>query len=384
MSESLSYEVVVVGGGPAGLTTALYTTRLGHRTAVIEKKGGRHESVDAVRNLYGVSEDVSGRQLSEHAMRQLEEYGGDVYPDAVEAVRRTDADGPRFRVEAARSTLLADRVVFATGFTNRSPDVRGLRRFTGRGLYYCLHCDAYALGDERTFVLGADESAAEVAMVMLNFTDRVELLLDGADPRWGAGTEARLRGHPIERIDTPVVSAFPADEDAGRPRLGGLAFADGTDREYAGGFAMYGKEYDAALAAGLGCDRSDEGAIDVDDRFETSVDGAYAVGDVTHGQNQTAIAISDGARGYRHPQGSSTISAVGRRTRRRRGGRRTRGSVRGGRYPRANAPGSAPRNARRTRRVRGRSVIDRRVEGSLGPPTHRSKGRRGPDPHRWS
>jgi len=87
MDDRLSYEVVVVGGGPAGTTAALYTTRLGHRTALFEKEGGRHAAVSHVHNLYGVSENVSGRDLSSHAVSQFEEYGGDYYLDPV-----TDTD----------------------------------------------------------------------------------------------------------------------------------------------------------------------------------------------------------------------------------------------------------------------------------------------------
>jgi thioredoxin reductase (NADPH) len=299
MSDRPRYDVVVVGGGPGGLTTALYTTRLGHRTAVFDEQGGRHSAVVDVHNLYGVSEDLSGDRLSEVAVRQFEEYGGHFYPDAVEAVRRDgdgDGSGGRFRVEARRASVEADRVVLATGFRDRDPDVPNLRRFTGRGLHYCLHCDAYALGDGAAFVLGRGEHAAEVAMVMLNFTDDVDLLLDGDAPEWSAEAEKQLRAHPIDRVDEAVVSAFAADEAAAEPWLGGLAFADGTEREYLGGFAMYGKEYNTSLAESVGCDLADDGAILVDDGFETSVEGAYAVGDVTHGQNQTAVAVGDGAR----------------------------------------------------------------------------------------
>ncbi len=298
MNDPLEYEVAVVGGGPAGLTTALYTTRLGHRTAVFEKEGGRHAAVNHVHNMLGVSETVSGEELATHAVDQLDHYGGDFYPDAVESITRLNAsDGPRFRLEAARATVDADRVVFATGFRDRSPDVPELERFTGRGLHYCLHCDAYTLGDGPVFVLGHGESAAHVAMTMLNFTPEVDLLLDDREPEWSDETAAQLEAHPVDRVDTAVVSAYddesiPDDEP---PWLGGLSFADGTEREYLGGFAMYGSTYNAGLADDLGCESSDDGAIDVDERRQTSVDGAYAVGDVTHGQNQTTIAVGDGA-----------------------------------------------------------------------------------------
>jgi len=300
------------------MTTALYATRLGHRTAVVEARGGRHAAVSHVHNQYGVSEDVSGRELSRHAIGQLEEYGADYYPDRVDAVRRMDAtderfvegrDGPddRFVVEGRDTTVGAERVVLATGFVDREPSVPGLERFAGRGLHYCLHCDAYTLGDERVFVLGHDDHAATVAMLMLNFTADVELLLDDRAPEWSDETERQLRAHPVERVDAEVVrayaddeseavDAYADDESTDETWLGGLAFAGGARREYRGGFAMYGKEYNTALAKSLGCDLDDDGAIAVDDAYETSVDGVYAVGDVTHGQNQTVVAMGDGAK----------------------------------------------------------------------------------------
>ncbi|MFB6165300.1 MAG: NAD(P)/FAD-dependent oxidoreductase [Haloarculaceae archaeon] len=297
MTDRAHYEVVVVGGGPGGLTTGLYTTRLGHRTAVFEREGGRHDAVENIHNLPGVSEDVSGSRLAALGVSQLDEYGADFFPDSVRAVERAGADERgRFRVEAAHGTVLADRVVFATGFTDRNPDIPELERYVGRGLHYCLHCDAYTLGDGDVFVLGHADHAARVAMLMLNFTDAVTLLTDAETPTWSAETAERLAAHPLDRIDAEVVSAFPEDPDAEEPWLGGLAFADGREREFLGGFAVYGREYNASLPAELGCELREDGAVAVDDRGETSVDGVYAVGDVTHGQNQTPIAIGDGAR----------------------------------------------------------------------------------------
>jgi len=292
MDDRLSYEVVVVGGGPAGTTAALYTTRLGHRTALFEKEGGRHAAVSHVHNLYGVSENVSGRDLSSHAVSQFEEYGGDYYLDPVTEIRpeESQASGRRFVVESDHATVESERVVLATGFTDREPSVPGLREFTRRGLHYCLHCDGYLLGNSSAYVLGHGDRAAHAAMVLLNFTGGIDLLLDGHDPEWSDDVKRQLRAHPVDRVDTEVVDAF-ADEgraengDDGASWLGGLTFADGSERTYRGGFAMYGKEYNTSLAAELGCELADDGAVTVDDRFETSVDGLYAVGDLTHGQN---------------------------------------------------------------------------------------------------
>ncbi|WP_323190671.1 NAD(P)/FAD-dependent oxidoreductase [Halostella sp. PRR32] len=328
MTRQPSYEVIVVGGGPAGLTTALYTTRLGHRTALVTREGGRHELVDAVHNLIGVSEETSGPELAAVAVAQLEEYGVDYYEDAVTSVERvadgetgtdgaetggeeTPADRPstsdggeageatdggrRFHVEAAHADIFADRVVLATGFTDEAPRVPDLQRYTGHGLHYCLHCDAYTLGDASVFVVGHDDHAAEIAMTLLNFTGDVDLVLNGEDPSWDDETATQVETHPVEVLSRTVASTFPDDGAADPPWIGGLEFGDGTTREYAGGFAVYGRSYNSDLAADLGCDINDDGSVAVDDDYETSVDGVYAVGDVTHGQNQTPVAIGDGA-----------------------------------------------------------------------------------------
>ena len=322
MTQTPVYEVVVVGGGPAGLTTALYATRLGHRTALVNREGGRYERVSSVHNLLGVSEETTGGEVTELGIDQLEEYGADYYPEDVREVARVESpdstdfenesDDTQFRVSGESVTLRADRVVLATGFTDTPPNVRDLRQFTGRGLHYCLHCDAYTLGDEPVFVLGRDDHAAEMAMMLLNFTDDVDLLLNDDEPTWSDDAAAQVEAHPVSVVGDRVDHAF-ADRDPERgtdtaergndtdhgnetdPWLGGLEFADGHTREYGGGFAVYGKEYNNELAADLGCDLREDGAIAVDDDRETSVSGVYAVGDVTHGQNQTPISLGDGA-----------------------------------------------------------------------------------------
>lgn len=289
------YEVVVVGGGPGGLTTALYTTRLGHETALINREGGRYTTVEHVHNVIGISEETTGREVTALALDQLEEYGADCHADTVQNVARI-RDGEQFRVEAHDRTVLAERVVLATGFKDAPPSFPELTRYTGHGLHYCLHCDAYSLIDEPVYVFGHTESAAKMAMMMLNFTADVELLLHGAEPEWDEETGDQLRAHPVGVREEEAVAVHPRDSEADRPEIGAIEFADGTIREYVGGFAKYGTSYNNRLAKGLGCELDDEGAVQVDDEGRTSVEGVYAVGDLTHGQNQTPIAMGDGAR----------------------------------------------------------------------------------------
>jgi thioredoxin reductase (NADPH) len=283
------YAVVVVGGGPAGMTAALYSTRLGHRTAVVSRGGGRAAMMQEVHNLLGVREEVSGAEFLGIGQEQLDEYGCDQHRDVVTSCSRAD-DGERFVLSGNSADYAAERVVLATGFNDVRPEPPLPR--TGRGLHYCLHCDAHMFVDESVYVMGHAESAAHVAGIMLNFTDEVDLLTRGADPEWSDETADVLENHPIDVIHEDVTGVQNGEDGW----LKALEFEDGSVREYKGGFAMYGAEYNNGLARELGCDINDDGTIEVGDHGETSVDGVYAVGDCTPGHNQLPIGMGQGAK----------------------------------------------------------------------------------------
>ncbi|WP_254537474.1 NAD(P)/FAD-dependent oxidoreductase [Halomarina litorea] len=286
MSEE--YQVTVVGGGPAGLTAALYATRLGHDTIVINRGGGRAAMMLDTHNVIGVTEEVSGNEFLQTAIDQIEGYGADYVQQTVESVERTD-DG-RFRVTAGDTDVVTDAVVLATGFNDVRPDPPLPR--TGRGLHWCLHCDAYMFVDEPVFVMGVSESVAQVAMILLNFTPDVDILTRGEDPEWSEDTQRQLDAHPVDIVEEDIESLEKGDDGW----LEAFVFEDGTRREYRGGFPMYGSDYNNGLADSLGCDLNDDGTIAVDDHGRTSVEGVYAVGDLTPGHNQIPVAMGEGAK----------------------------------------------------------------------------------------
>ena len=287
-----AYDVVVVGGGPAGLTTALYTTRLGQDTAVVDRGGGRAAMMADTHNVIGVTEEVSGVEFLETATEQVESYGGDVVRAFVSDVERIDTDdgSVAFRLETDDETYRTRRVVLATGFSDARPDPP--LPPTGRGLHWCLHCDTYMFVDEPVFVMGTGDSAAYVAMIMLNFTDDVDLLTRGAQPEWSDETARLLENHPVDVVHEDLESVTRDDDGW----LESFTFTDGTTREYRGGFPMCGSNYNTDLAEGLGCELNDDGTIAVDDHGRTSVDGVYAVGDVMPGHNQIPVAMGQGAK----------------------------------------------------------------------------------------
>jgi len=241
-----------------------------------------------VHNVLGVPEETSGAEYLGVGTDRLEAYGCDIYRDLVTSCDRSD--NARFELHGNDHRFQAEAVVLATGFNDVRPDPPLPR--TGRGLHYCLHCDAHMFVDESVYVMGVNESAAHVAAIMLNFTDEVDLLTRGDDREWGADTANMLEHHPIDVIETEVTGIQNGDDGW----LAAMEFADGTVREYKGGFAMYGAEYNNGLARELGCEINDDGTVAVDDHNRTTVDGVYAVGDLSPGHNQVPIAVADGAR----------------------------------------------------------------------------------------
>jgi thioredoxin reductase (NADPH) len=146
--------------------------------------------------------------------------------------------------------------------------------------------------DEPTYVMGTNESAAHVAGILLNFTDGVDLLTRGDDPTWSEETAEMLDSHPIDVIHEDVTGV----QNGSDGWLKALEFEDGVVREYKGGFALYGAEYNSGLARDLGCDLNEDGSVEADEHGRTNVDGVFAVGDLTPGHNQVPIALGDGAK----------------------------------------------------------------------------------------
>jgi thioredoxin reductase (NADPH) len=285
--EPAAYEVVVVGGGPAGQTAALYSTRLGHRTALLDRGGGRAAMMQEVHNMIGIREETSGNEYLQTGKEQLEAYGCDLHREMVTSCSHEDG---KIRLCGNGGDYLADYVVLATGFNDVRPDPPLPR--TGRGLHYCLHCDAHMFVDQSVYVMGYGESAAHVAGIMLNFTDEVDLLTRGDDPEWSEDSAEMLDSHPIDVVHADVTGVQNGEDGW----LKALEFEDGSVREYKGGFAMYGADYSNGLAQELGCESNDDGSIEVDDHGQTTVENVYAVGDATPGHNQVPISVGDGAK----------------------------------------------------------------------------------------
>ena len=285
------YDVIVIGGGPGGLSSAMYTTRLGLNTAVINRGGGRAAMMRNTHNVIGIPESVTGTEYLATSIDQLKSYGVTYIREFVTKITSVETSNTiQFQVNTGDSIYTSRRIVIATGFIDIPPKPPLPR--TGRGLHYCLLCDVHMFRNKPTYVMGHGNGAAQVAMIMLNFTDKVDLLLRNEKPTWSPEIGDQLNSHPINIINEEIVSI----ENNQNGWLEALNFEDGSRREYHGGFAMYGSKYNNSIAIDLGCETDEKGQIIVDENGLTSIPGAYAVGDITPGNKQIPIAIGEGAK----------------------------------------------------------------------------------------
>ncbi|RCU47141.1 NAD(P)/FAD-dependent oxidoreductase [Haloplanus salinus] len=278
-------DVIVIGGGPAGLSAAVYTARADQETLVLDKGGGTTRGVDYMENFYGFPDGISGEEIVARGEAHATKFGAEIRRE--EVVRVADDDG-HFVVETTDDEYEARGLVLATGASYETPAIADVDEYEGRGVSYCVECDAYFYRDRPVAVVGAGNYAAKEALMLLDYTDDVRVLTNGdafdADPELAD----RLREHAVEVITDPV------DRVAGEEELERVVLRSGESIGVDGLFVALGAAGGTDIAETLGIPQ-DGPYLRVDEDQSTTVDRVYAAGDLTGGNRQVATSIGEGA-----------------------------------------------------------------------------------------
>ncbi|MFC9476784.1 NAD(P)/FAD-dependent oxidoreductase [Nocardia sp. NPDC056952] len=217
-----SYDVVVLGGGAAGLNAALMLARSRRSVAVIDAGAPRNAPAQGVHGLLG-REGMSPLELLELGRAEVRGYGGHVVSGRVVSVRRAaDVDGSEFLVTLAdERTVSARRVLVATGLADELPDVPGLREHWGHDVLHCPYCHGWEVRDQRIAVLASSPMSVHQALLFSQLSDDIVFLSHTADPV-SADDAEKLVARGIRIVDGKVVEVLGAD------RLTGVQLADGT------------------------------------------------------------------------------------------------------------------------------------------------------------
>ncbi len=298
MSSTDVREVIIIGGGPAGYTAALYSARANLNPLVIEgfAWGGQLMITSDVENYPGYPEGVIGPQMMSDFRKQAERFGAEFVTDDV---TRVDFSEQPFRVWVGDDEYRADSVIVATGASARQLGLDSERTLQGRGVSYCAVCDAAFFGDKRVIVVGGGDSAMEEAVFLAKFASSVTVVHRRAEFRASPIMLDRARANDkISFVLNSVVDDVIGDGRVTAVRLRDAESGETTELEADGLFVAIGHDPNTALFL----DQLDHDAagylVTKPGSTATNVEGVFAVGDVVdHVYRQAITAAGSGCQG---------------------------------------------------------------------------------------
>ncbi|HYE27255.1 MAG TPA: NAD(P)/FAD-dependent oxidoreductase [Allosphingosinicella sp.] len=281
-------DCLVIGGGPAGLTAAIYLARFHLSLQVVDAGRSRAALIPCTHNHAGFPDGISGRELIARMKKQAQKYGASIADGRVTRLEKAEGG---FEAEWGEGPVTARKVLLATGVSNRRPpmDEELHDEALARGLIrYCPICDGYEVTDKSVVVIGDDRHGVAEAVFLRGFTQDITLIAPDSAHDLSAEDRAKLEEYGIRTVDGPC-SAVAAHDDC--------IVVDTADGHYTFDslYPALGSDTHIELAEQVGAEiSSDTGCIVVDDHQRTSVPGLYAAGDVVLGLDQISHAMGEG------------------------------------------------------------------------------------------
>ena len=287
MTRSPTYDVLVIGGGPAGLNAALLLARARRRVALCDHGRPRNAASHGVHGFLS-RDGVLPSELLRLGREEARRYGVAIHPKEVRSLDRTAAG---FEATLANGAVLRGALaLLATGVRDHVPESPGMRACFGISVHHCPYCDGWEWSDRALAVYGRGAAGRELSHALLGWSHDVTLVSDGS-AKLSRAERCELDRRGVRVEERPVRRLRHA-----RGRLTALVFADGGTLSRDALFLATGNEQACGIASSIGCRLTPKGAIWTTFRQSTAIDGLYAAGDATHDAQFAIVAAAEGAK----------------------------------------------------------------------------------------
>ncbi|MDR1040613.1 MAG: FAD-dependent oxidoreductase [Deltaproteobacteria bacterium] len=290
-----TYDLVIVGGGPAGLSASIYASRAGLKVLVLEQtiSGGQMRLTGTIENYPGFPE-VTGAELSEALHRQAVKQGAELLASVARTLRSEDG---RFVIESSTGTYLCGAAVAASGTIHRNLSCPGAEEYVGRGVSFCALCDAGFVRDDTVAAVGGGNSALEEADFLTKYAAKVYVIHRRDEFRADMALQDRARANPkIEFVLSAEIDAIEGSDIVERVLVRDKKTGDVRALSVGGVFMFVGSSPNADYLP-RDVKRTEAGWIQTDQNLQTSFPGLFAAGDVRDTDlRQIVTATADGAR----------------------------------------------------------------------------------------
>jgi len=291
------FDVIIIGGGPAGLTAGIYTSRARLKSLLIEKAltGGQIATIDLVENYPGFDEGISGSELSQKMEKQARRFGLEIIQGAV---RKISLDGKikKITLEEDKGEYEAKSVIISTGAHPKPLGVEGEDKLRGRGVSYCATCDGALFRGEKIAVIGGGDSAVEEAIFLTRFAEIVYVIHRRDQLRATKIAQERAFSNPkIKFIWNSIVKKIEGEDSVTALLIKDVRTEKETTLDVQGVFIYVGYNPNTDFLKGI-LNLNGNNYIITDENMATSVPGIFAAGDVrAKTLKQIATAVGDGA-----------------------------------------------------------------------------------------
>ncbi len=290
------YEIVIIGGGPAGLTAGIYGSRSKRDTLIIEKllPGGQVGLTDLVENYPGFPEGINGPDLVKRMEEQAKRFGAEILTDEIIDISLA---GDIKEIVGRSNVYKAKTVIIASGAEPRKLGVPGEKEFTGKGVSYCATCDGAFFEGQEIAVVGGGDTAVQEAIYLTQFAKKVTIIHRRDKLRASKILQERaFKNDKIEFLWDSVVTEIIGDKRVEKIKVKNVKTQEESIIEKSGIFIYIGLVPNTDYLKGK-IKLSEDGYIITDENMKTDIEGVYAAGDIRKKNlRQIVTAVADGAQ----------------------------------------------------------------------------------------